>query len=381
VRDQRIVRGFDRRIRLPIIALAAQVAWALSATGYAAPKRGLCAAAAGPAAARPYFGVLSAFPAELAPLLGATEVERTAEIEGRRYYVGRLDGVRVVLGLTGIGLVNAERRTNALIDNFEVAAVLLSGVAGSRHRIGDVVLASQWTERDGPAAFEANRALLALAGRARKRLPPGSLDTCTPVPPTSPDAPVVCLPYDPAIILEGHGFSDDDFGPIAFPCIPGAGEVLGCEVPQAPAGDTTTGANAGIGGTAIASRRETSAPPVTMTITPAAAIAEDLVDMETAAVARVAAERGVPFLGVRAVSDGAGDPLGDRGFPAQFADYYRLAAGNAAVLTRAVVAEVARLARKRSARPICRLLAKGRWRRAAARIRAPTVTAAPGPGY
>jgi hypothetical protein len=119
-----------------------------------------------------------------------------------------------------------------------------------------------------------------------------------------------------------------------------------------------------------------------MAITAAAAIPQDLVDMETATVARVSAERGVPFLGLRAVSDGAGDPLGeDRGFYAQFADYYRLAATNAALVTRAIVAEIAKLARKRSARPVCRLLAKGRWRRAAAGISAPRPSTPAGPGY
>lgn len=363
------MRRVDLRSWLLAIPLAGSIAWGLPAAGEAAGagKKGLCATAAASLAAPPYVGILSTFPAELAPLVAAATVDTTIEIEGRTYYLGRLDGVSVVLGLTGIGLVNAERRTNDLLTNFEVAALVLSGVAGSRHRIGDVVLAPEWTEREGLEVFNANRALLALARRASKRVLPGSLETCTPVPPTSPDAPVVCLPYDPAIVLEGHGFTDDDFGANAFPCIPGAGEVLGCEVPRANVASATK--------TAVVARA------IAASAIAAAAIAEDLVDMETATVARVAAERGVPFLGVRAVSDGAGDPLGeDRGFYAQFADYYRLAAENAALVTRAVVAEVRRLARKRSARPICRLLAKGQWRRAAAGIRAPKPSS-PGPSY
>ena len=77
-----------------------------------------------------------------------------------------------------------------------------------------------------------------------------------------------------------------------------------------------------------------------------------------------------PFLAVRAGSDGAGDPLGDRGFPTQFFDYYRLAAHNAGDVTRAVIADLGRLARDRSARRTCRLLAAHRWRSAAKRIAA-----------
>jgi adenosylhomocysteine nucleosidase len=55
--------------------------------------------------------------------------------------------------------------------------------------------------------------------------------------------------------------------------------------------------------------------------------------METAAVARVAAEKGLPFIAFRAVSDGAGDPLNLMGFFEQFFAYYRLAADNAAIAT------------------------------------------------
>jgi hypothetical protein len=91
-------------------------------------------------------------------------------------------------------------------------------------------------------------------------------------------------------------------------------------------------------------------------------------DMESAAVARVATRRRVPFLAVRSASDGGGDPLGDRGFPAQFFDYYRIATHNAATVTRSLVAEIGRLASDPSARRTCRLLARRRWGRAAERI-------------
>ena len=43
----------------------------------------------------------------------------------------------------------------------------------------------------------------------------------------------------------------------------------------------------------------------------------------------------VPFLGVRAVSDGHGDPLGLPGFPFQFFVYRQLAGNNAATVTMA----------------------------------------------
>jgi nucleoside phosphorylase len=307
--------------------------------------RGLCASAAAVDAAPPYVAVLSAFPAELAPLVAAAQIDTTVEIDGRPYSIARLDGVRVVLGLTGIGIVNARSRTRALLANVEVAALVMSGVAGSRQRIGDVVLATRWMERGRPRVFRVNPALLALARRAAGALP-APLEQCTPVPPTVPEAPIVCLPHDPAVVFGGHGVSGDPFSGAAFPCTPGAGEIFGCELPVPAAASPA----------AAGSVAATAAP--------------DAEDMETAAVARVAARRRVPFLGVRAVSDGAGDPLGDRDFPAQFFDYYRLAAHNAGAVTRALVAEIGRLAAAAPAGRTCRLLARHRWRRAAARIRA-----------
>ena len=332
----------DRRSRLLTTSLAAAVACSLPSVGAAGDggRRALCAAAAAEHAAPPYVAVLSAFPAELAPLVAAAEIERTVEVDARQYYIGRMGDVSVVLGLTGIGIVNATSRARSVLASFPLAGLVMSGVAGSRYRIGDVILAAEFVERDRKRAFRANPALLALAARAASALS-APLETCTPVPPTAPDAQVVCLPYAPAVIFAGQGVSGDDFGGKALPCAPGGDEVFGCELPP---------------------------PTATAATVEAALPTEEVVDMETAAVAREAARRHVPFLGVRAVSDGAGDPLGDRGFPAQFFDYYRLAARNAADVTRATITELGRLARDGAARRTCRLLARRRWRRAAERI-------------
>src|SRR5262249_56507630 len=99
-------------------------------------------------------------------------------------------------------------------------------------------------------------------------------------------------------------------------------------------------------------------------------------DVETAAVARVGTRRRLRFLAVRAASDGGGDPLGDRGFPAQFFDYYRLAAHNAADVTRALLAQLGALASDGRA---CCLRPAGRLR-AAARGIAPHTSGSRTPG-
>jgi nucleoside phosphorylase len=307
---------------------------AVAAPAGAASRPAPCDVAADTPAAAPYVIVLSAFPAELAPLVEAADIEDTVLVDGRPYYRGRLDGASVVLGLTLIGMVNAETQTRSVLRAFEAGALVMSGVAGSHHRIGDVVVAAAWREEGRRKRRRVNAALLALARRGAA-VP---LEACTPVPPSSPDNPIVCMPHAPAVVFEDLGESGDDFDGEALACVPGAGEIFGCELPE-PAAAT--------------------AP---------AAIAEqypDAIDMETAAVARVAAEHRVPFVAMRAVSDGAGDPLGDRGFPAQFFDYYALAARNAAAVTRAVIAELVTVGARSDGPRVCGLLAKGKWRRAA----------------
>ena len=300
----RTPRVFDRRAWLAAAVLAASVVCLPPSVAQAG--KGLCATAAAEHSAPPYVAVVSAFPAELAPIAAATEIETTIQIAG----------------------------------------LVMSGTAGTRHHIGDVVLASEMAESDRKGVFHPNAALFALARPAATALPE-PLERCTPVPPQSPDAPVVCLLFDPAIIFGGNAVSGDPFGGHAFPCTPGGDEIVGCELPAPTVSRATV---------ATFEPRQTST--------------SDVEDMETAAVARAAARRRVPFLAVRAASDGGGDPLGDRGFPAQFLDYYRLAAHNAGDLTRAVIAELGRLARDRSARRTCRLLAAHRWRSAAKRIAA-----------
>ncbi|MGH7787954.1 MAG: hypothetical protein ACRERC_13870 [Candidatus Binatia bacterium] len=270
----------------------------------------------GSAAATPPVAVLGAFPAELAALLERATVDETITVDGRVFRRGRLGGVPVVLAMTGIGLLNATRTTQALLDHFDVAGVVMSGVAGSTLRIGDVVVPETWTIDDGPAQ-PVDPAWLRVAERVANAAAI-EFERCT-YPALPPSTTEVCMAHDPLLAVGGAGRSTDSFGANGFICTPGGGDIFACDVEPA------TGAAALL----------RAAPPV------AAALSTDgfiIDDMESAAVAHEAAARGVPFLAFRAVSDGAGDPLGLPGFPAQFFAYYRLAANNAAAATEAFLA-------------------------------------------
>jgi len=276
---------------LPRLVLACEPAPAA-----ASPFDGLCGVLSGACTRAPHVAVLSAFPAEQRMLRAAAAVTERVEIDGRPVLLGRLAGQPVALTLTGIGLVNAAAATEALIAHLDLSAIVFSGVAGSPFRIGDVVVPATWTDA-ASRSFAVDPGLLAEAETVAASAP--ALMRCTPVPPNPPGAEV-CLPHVPGVSVGGSGQSSDPFGGKSLPCQPGGGEIFGCDTE------------------ALATAREESAPVA--------------IDEESAAVAAVASAHGVPFLIVRGVSDGAGDPLGLPGFPAQFFAYYRLAADNAATV-------------------------------------------------
>src|SRR5262249_11073221 len=213
--------------------------------------------------------------------------------------------------LLGMGLVNATNMSRLVLEQFDVAALVVSGVAGSCHDIGDVRVPTTWTDAEGNA-YPTDPALMDIARSVAPSVP---LERCTPVPP-NPPGPSTCILEQPVVLLGGTGRSSDP-AEVAIACAPGGDDdILSCDI----GGDPTR--IACIGAAAV----------------PACAPDQpDPADMETTAVAREAQARGVPFIAFRAVSDGAGDPLDLGGYPCQFFAYYELAAHNAAATTEAFV--------------------------------------------
>jgi nucleoside phosphorylase len=260
--------------------------------------------------APPRIAVLSTFPAEMAPLLAQATVNDTMTINGRIFRIGMLGGARVVLGLTGIGLVNAATTTRAVLEQFEVTGVVVSAVAGSTLQIADVTVPATWEFTDG-TSYAATPAWLDLA---KKMAASGTvlLDNCTERP-AAPTLAPVCVTQSLAIAVGGVGQTTDPYGGHALPCQETGNDVFGCDATADNIATTST-----VTGSAVATLATFDATALAAT------------DNETAAIAREAAARGLPFIAFRAVSDGTGDPLGLPGYPSQFFVYYRLAAHNAA---------------------------------------------------
>jgi nucleoside phosphorylase len=288
--------------------------------------------------------VLSAFPTEIGPLLAQTKVSKTDVIDGRVFFVGRLKGNDVVLALTGIGLTNAGHTTSTALDHFRcgskpgINGIVFSGVSGGHTYIGDVTVPRRWTTDDGKTWSPADPKMLGVAGKAIARgitlQQKAAVGDCACVG-LDPDAvKPIKLPHAPQILTGGNGRSSDPFQGHAFPCVPGGGDVFGCQPCKYQAifaDDVPRFAN----GAAALFTDPNFFFKYQNSTTPAGYDADD---METAAVARVAAARHLPFIGFRALSDGLGDPLKLPGFPAQFFVYRQLAAENAAAVAMAFLA-------------------------------------------
>ena len=283
--------------------------------------------------------ILSALPLELSPLVAKAAIKPadTVHTNGRTFYVGRLAGNDVVLALTGIGPVNAEQTSTAAFEQFRCsfAATVFSGVAGSSANIGDVVVPQRWTLNDGRTRIGTDAAMLATARRLQgaahvnlvRELPLGDAAcVCSGVDPTIR----VHLPQKPQVRVGGDGVTTDPFGGHAVPCVSGGGDISGCEPCALSLERAADTANVARSAPPLADPPSVEARPQPLR---GASSSVTVSDEETAAVDQVAHRYGVPFLGIRSVSDGQGDPLHLPGFPSEFFVYRQLAGNNAAVVT------------------------------------------------
>ncbi len=89
--------------------------------------------------------ILGAVPDEIVPLIQLLAACRTLRIGGETFHVGRLAGLRVTMGATGLGKANAAMMIAAVIERLDVREVWNVGCAGAFAdgplRVGDVLVA------------------------------------------------------------------------------------------------------------------------------------------------------------------------------------------------------------------------------------------------
>ncbi|SHJ13134.1 methylthioadenosine nucleosidase /adenosylhomocysteine nucleosidase [Geosporobacter subterraneus DSM 17957] len=96
-------------------------------------------------------GIIGAMDEEIHILKGRMELTETIELAGMKFHKGQLMGKTVVLVRSGIGKVNAAICAQILISNFQVSAIINTGVAGAVHddlSVGDIVVSSDVIEHD-----------------------------------------------------------------------------------------------------------------------------------------------------------------------------------------------------------------------------------------
>jgi nucleoside phosphorylase len=262
--------------------------------------------------------VLTAFPAEADAVLARTTLDQSpvVVVNGRHHYLGTLGGRKVIVAMTGIGMRNAAAAAESALRQLLPCAMIFVGVAGGfgRTRIGDVAIPARWTADGGATWCAVDADMLAVAGDLTVELEGAGLDRA------------------PQLHVGGDGSSGDNNGGTAFPNIPFGGAVFGPQPRTAPDFSRLHTGNffraigpflvRGVVGN-VAGLFQAVNPDV------------DAVDQETAAAHRVADAHGVPFLGIRGMSDGPGDPRNLPGFPVTFFVYKDLAATNAAAVTEA----------------------------------------------
>ncbi|XP_010668205.2 bark storage protein B isoform X1 [Beta vulgaris subsp. vulgaris] len=98
----------------------------------------------------PYIGVVIPNLFELNPLLQSpsfTSSRLTIDFAGRRFRFGTIAGKKVILVMTGLGMVNAGLTTQMLLSLFRVEGVVHYGIAGNTDpslHVGDVAIPQYW---------------------------------------------------------------------------------------------------------------------------------------------------------------------------------------------------------------------------------------------
>lgn len=96
-------------------------------------------------------GIIGAMDEEVDILIQLMEVRETVEKASLKFYKGTLEGKEIVLVRCGIGKVNSALCTQILISEFDVDAIVNTGVAGALHAdlgVYDIVISTDAIQHD-----------------------------------------------------------------------------------------------------------------------------------------------------------------------------------------------------------------------------------------
>jgi adenosylhomocysteine nucleosidase len=279
-------------------------------------------ARAEPVEATPRIAVLSAYEPEWKALQSAVEAPQVQSYKGVNVVLGRIEGKPVVLGLTGVSMVNAAMTTQMILDRYTVTRIVVTGVAGGVDpalNIGDVAVPERWGEyldtifaRETPAGFH----LPPWAERDFANFGmifPQSVEVVR----AGQDGPKpqFWFPVDEAMLAVARKAAD---GVALQNCTAATANVCLLHKPKVAVGGQ------GVSGPAFVDHAGFRAYVFDT-------FKAQVLDMETAAIGHVAATNNVPYIAFRSLSDLAGGGPGEN----QIEIFEQLAADNSVSVMRA----------------------------------------------
>lgn len=275
--------------------------------------------------ATPRLAVISAFEPEWIALqehLSDRQEHRVGEV---RFLTGTMEGKDVVLFLSGVSMVNAAMTTQMAIDRFDMEGIVFSGIAGGVDpslSIGDVIVPERWGQYlEGVLARETDDGTFEVPSflQAAPFENYGMIFTREVGLPNADGEPErrFWFDVDPGMLETAHGIASV----ATLERCAADGQCL--DDPQILVGGNGVSGSFFMDNAAF--REHTFA-----------AFEASVLDMESAAVAQVAAVNSVPFIAFRSLSDLAG---GDGGEPNEMATFMGLASENAASVVRTFLRE------------------------------------------
>jgi adenosylhomocysteine nucleosidase len=95
---------------------------------------------------KPFIAIAAAFPAEIKPLIKRLEGPITHQLESFSFLQGQIANKRVLLAISGVGRSNSYNMTKVLVKNFPLSLIISTGTAGALQphlQSGDIVVADQ----------------------------------------------------------------------------------------------------------------------------------------------------------------------------------------------------------------------------------------------
>ena len=251
-----------------------------------------------PQAARvePVTAILGAFEREVTLLEDQVAQRRERQIEQIRFVTGKLRGRSVVVAWTGVGKVNAAMTTTLLLEHFNPAQVIFTGIAGAVNpdlRPGDIVIAERTAHHDMGTVWPEGLFQKGVKSRLDGMENP------------------VFFPADARLVMCAQRAAEQ----IGLTRIE---TVQGQRAPRVIKGIVVTGDSFIASADKCAELRKK--------------LEADAVEMEGAAVAQICYQRGIPHVVIRSISDSA-----DEGAVLDKQMFYILAARNSADLVAEMV--------------------------------------------